>query len=348
MKESLNDEIDKHQEELFKEFNNRQKMSKAKQDFDEIDNLNGKVKLDTLENSLRLAVESIQEIFDLSFRINFRESAYNFEKIQPIGDIDFEINSALTATHWTYKSDEFDDKKFRCSYTWQHMDEVEDLKYLGDGRLVSCSGDQTVKMWNINDGSCMQSFNAEAYKLFVMSNERLIAALERPYRLKIWNLSSFEALECRSKGMIECFEELGDDLIVYSEWVHDDYTHNIIYCKVGSTAIERVASIDQAHEDTIHCLQALSNGFLASGSDDGCIKVWNKELVLERVFQHRDHWVNELKLLPGDILASGSNDRTIRLWNFKTGLCVRKIKPGGEVQKMQVLPNGCLACLIIQ
>ena len=71
-------------------------------------------------------------------------------------------------------------KKFRCSYTWEHMDEVEDLKYLGDGRLLSCSGDQTVKMWNINDGSCVQSFSAEAYKLFVMSKQRLVAAVERP------------------------------------------------------------------------------------------------------------------------------------------------------------------------
>lgn len=229
------------------------------------------------------------------------------------------------------------------------MDEVEDLKYLGDGRLVSCSGDQTIKIWNINDGSCMQSFAAEAYKLFVMRNGKLVTALERPNRVKIWELSSQEALECRTKGMIECFEEISEDFVAYSEWVHDDYTHNIVFCKINSQmSIESVARIEQAHEDTIHCLQALPDGFIASGSDDGCIKLWNKELALERIFQHKDHWVNELKLLPGDILASGSNDRTIRLWNYKSGVCVRKIKPGGEVQKMQVLPNGCLACLIIQ
>ena len=64
-----------------------------------------------------------------------------------------------------------------------------------------------------------------------------------------------------------------------------------------------------AHNATIRCLAVLSNGNLASASNDKTIKIWNPlNGSLIRILTGHSNWViSVIELLNGD-LASGSKD----------------------------------------
>jgi WD40 repeat protein len=98
------------------------------------------------------------------------------------------------------------------------------------------------------------------------------------------------------------------------------------------------------HKNMIFTLTTLSDGRLASASNDGTIKLWDtrsgrclKTLTtkLVRVFAE----------LPDGRLASGCEDWTIKLWDTRDGRCLKILTghKGGGVYALAVLPDGRLA-----
>ena len=95
---------------------------------------------------------------------------------------------------------------------------------------------------------------------------------------------------------------------------------------------------------------ALEGGRLASGSDDGTIKIWElasgacvATLAGHGGFGHlKAVW--SLAVLDDGRLASGSWDQTIKIWDVGTGACVATLK-GHEhwVSSLAVLEGGRLA-----
>ena len=63
------------------------------------------------------------------------------------------------------------------------------------------------------------------------------------------------------------------------------------------------------------CLAELSNGNLASGSDDNTVRVWDtvSGACLLTLAGHTSY-VSSLAVLPDGELASGSGDDTVRIW----------------------------------
>lgn len=68
----------------------------------------------------------------------------------------------------------------------------------------------------------------------------------------------------------------------------------------------------------------LSNSFLASGSRDFSIKIWNTNdgTEIKTLEEHKDS-VKSLVMLSNGYLASGSLDNSIKIWNL---IDVNKIK----------------------
>jgi len=60
----------------------------------------------------------------------------------------------------------------------------------------------------------------------------------------------------------------------------------------------------------------LQNGYLASGSGDKTIKIWNTHTGSEiRTLTGHTSEIFSLAVLPNGFLASVSEDKTIKIWN---------------------------------
>jgi WD40 repeat protein len=72
------------------------------------------------------------------------------------------------------------------------------------------------------------------------------------------------------------------------------------------------------HNNRINTLTLLPNGFLASGSFDGKIMIWNlrETFPLFTLLGHEDS-VQALCVVTDEYLASLSNDKTIKLWSLR-------------------------------
>jgi WD40 repeat protein len=99
------------------------------------------------------------------------------------------------------------------------------------------------------------------------------------------------------------------------------------------------------HSKYVCSVSQLSDGRLASGSDDSTIKIWNVESrACERTLSGHNTIVRSVIQLLDGRLASGSWDKTIKIWNINSGTCERTLSGhSGGVQSVIQLSNGRLA-----
>jgi hypothetical protein len=96
----------------------------------------------------------------------------------------------------------------------------------------------------------------------------------------------------------------------------------------------------------VDALVTLPDGRLASGSNDGNIRLWAPSTgACTAVFEgHQGFVVWALAVLGDGRLASGSDDNTIRLWDLATGACAAVFEGHqGPVSALAVLGDGRLA-----
>lgn len=71
------------------------------------------------------------------------------------------------------------------------------------------------------------------------------------------------------------------------------------------------------HEKAVFSLAALPDGRLASGSEDGAIRIWDLNTAESQILTGRSGPVHNLVVLPGGRLASGSREQlSVRIWNL--------------------------------
>jgi WD40 repeat protein len=112
----------------------------------------------------------------------------------------------------------------------------------------------------------------------------------------------------------------------------------------------------QGHEKPIWSLTPLSGGRLASGSDDGSLKIWrlptdgsrrgNGIELLARLQSDRglQKQIWSTVAFGNDRLASGCNDGTISIWDTESCACLTKFCcNGGAVRSVTALGSSCLA-----
>lgn len=92
----------------------------------------------------------------------------------------------------------------------------------------------------------------------------------------------------------------------------------------------------------------LSNGNLASASDDKTIKIWNtqSEQLLHSFEGHTDLVFGLEQLSNDGVFASGSRDQTIKIWNANTRELMKTIVFGENIRSFIWLRNGNLAVIV--
>ena len=176
--------------------------------------------------------------------------------------------------------------------------------------LASASRDKTLKIWDVSTGYCVKTFRGHVdwvRDVYPSFDGRWLLSAGNDQTARIWDASSGEV-----KGTF-----LGHE-------------HVIECCTFApSTAYSHLATLAGMKKPP----PASSSGeYLATGSRDKSIKIWDMRGTLIKTLIGHDNWVRSLVFHPGGkYLLSASDDYTIRCWDLSQECkCVKTVEGHGH------------------
>ena len=171
--------------------------------------------------------------------------------------------------------------------------------------LVSASRDKTLKIWDVSTGYCVKTFRSHVDWVRDVSpsfDGRWLISVGNDQTARMWDASTGEV-----KGTF-----LGHE-------------HVIECCALAiPAAYPHLASLAGLRKPPP---SSSSGEFLATGSRDKTIKIWDTRGTLIKTLVGHDNWVRALIWHPGGkYLLSASDDKTIRCWDLSQECkCVKTI-----------------------
>ena len=227
--------------------------------------------------------------------------------------------------------------------------------------LASCSSDLTIKLWDPSDGyKNIRTLPGHDHSVSVVrfipsgaagspSSGNLLVSASRDKTLRIWDVTTGYCVKT-IRG--------------HADWVRDVSPsfdgRFLLSCGNDSTArlwdasSGETRSVFDGHDHVIECCTfappttyphlALLAGltkppppsssaeFVATGSRDKVIKIWDGRGTLIKTLIGHDNWVRALVFHPGGkYLLSASDDKTIRCWDLsQEGKCVKVLTDSHE------------------
>jgi WD40 repeat protein len=214
-----------------------------------------------------------------------------------------------------------DASKYSCSKVIQgHTNSIFTLLQLLDGRLLSGSGDNTIRLWDINDEfNLLKTLTGHVNYVnsLIQLKSGKVASGSADHTIRVWD--TFNDFKCIKiikvhNGPVKSLLQLHEGSIVSGS---DDKTIRVYDPESGFTCIK----ILTGHTDKVNCLTQLKNGCIISGSTDSTIRIWDPELDYEcvKILQQHSYWVSCIIQLSDNKIASCSGDKTIKLWNYEGG-----------------------------
>ncbi|KAM6992414.1 zinc finger protein 106 [Tautogolabrus adspersus] len=225
----------------------------------------------------------------------------------------------------------FDDEKLYLGTFMNHTGSVHGLQ-IHDGRLYTCSGDNTARAYSLMSRECQVVFEGHTNKV----NCLVVASLPNlPARL--YTGSSDQTIRCYSTKTNKCLEQitLSDRVLcLHIAW-------NILFAGLadGSVASYDLKTLKQLDVFECHgprgvsCLGTSQEGarrVLLVGSYDSTISVRDaKSGLLLRSLDGHTKTVLCMKVV-NDLVFSGSSDTSVHAYNIHTGELVRIYKGHGH------------------
>jgi platelet-activating factor acetylhydrolase IB subunit alpha len=172
-----------------------------------------------------------------------------------------------------------------------HDHSVHAVRFLPNGNLVSSGRDGSIRVWDVMTGYCLRTIDSQAGWIRDISpsaDGNYVVSAGDDQVATIWNVLSGEvnARMIGHGGVIECCA------------VAPATSHVYIAC-LGSMKLSG------------------REMFVATGSRDSNIKLWNERGRLIKTLEGHDTWVRGLAFHPqGKFLVSVGDDRTIRCWDL--------------------------------
>ena len=149
-----------------------------------------------------------------------------------------------------------------------HTDRIRAIAVLDNGDFVSGSNDNTIKVWNMVDGSVKRTlagYGSWSRSLIILENNCLISATNN--KITLWDLNDVtvkQILIGHTGGVVALKRTKSGDLASGSL----DKTIKIWNLNNGT-----VKKTLTGHTDELWVLEMLKNGDLSSGSKDKTIKI---------------------------------------------------------------------------
>ena len=283
-------------------------------------NLNSNV--DEIINQFNDEQKELKLKFDYGFPSVIRNSTESYQDNE-MNKSNENINSRkITKNSQIYKQNisqsknnvSFDTKELSCVKTFEgHTEKIVSLIELSSGELASGSYDNTIRIWNINNGNTEKIINEDGrvFALLEFEKNKLLSGTSNN-TINLWDLNS------------------SNDKCLYSFNGHELWINCLVKCnenyfasasndskiKIWDYYKRKLLKTLNGHIDCILSLIILRNNYLCSGSADLTIKIWDWEKGdCKNTLKGHEKWVKSVFELDNGIIVSGSDDKTIKLWN---------------------------------
>ncbi|BAQ59796.1 high-affnity carbon uptake protein Hat/HatR [Geminocystis sp. NIES-3708] len=186
--------------------------------------------------------------------------------------------------------------------------------------LASGSWDNTIKIWNVNNGKLKQTLTGHSnivYSVAFSCDGQYLASGSWDKTVKIWNVNNGQLKQTLT----------GYSNIVYSVAFSPDGSYLASgswdkAIKIWNVNNGKLKQTLTGHSDDVYNVEFSPDGqYLASGSQDKTIKIWNvNNGQLKQTLTGHFKSVNSVAFsCDGQYLASGSGDKNIKIWNVNNG-----------------------------
>jgi len=252
------------------------------------------------------------------------------------------VTASLDATIkvWDFESGDFE------RTLKGHTNAVQSLDFDHTGNfLVSSSSDLTIKLWDFQSYECVRTMHGHDHNisavLFLPSGDQIISA-SRDKSIKIWETATgycqktlvghdewVRGLAVTEDGrwLASCSHDKTVRLwdLSKGETVHvmRDHSHYIECLAFSPPSVAEMNTLDGKSYKGKYG----SGNFLASGSRDKTIKIWEVSTgqCIMTLVGH-DNWVRDLIWHPtGKYIYSSSDDKSIKVWDLTQGRAIKTI-----------------------
>jgi WD40 repeat protein len=216
-------------------------------------------------------------------------------------------------------------KDGRCIFNFEgHTDVITSVCITRDGKyMLSGSGDETVKLWDITTRKCILTLGHTNTVLCVnfCPDGKHVAAMSvnSGGAIKIWDITDGTCVKT-----IEGFSEWNNSMCVSPDGKNAIVGYDFMI-QLWDLETKKVLNTFEEHTGEISSLCYSSDGkYVLSGSYDKTIKLWDiSKGKCVRTFEGHTDGVCSACFSPDEKkVLSGGRDCTIRYWDLVTGKCI--------------------------
>lgn len=204
-----------------------------------------------------------------------------------------------------------------------HSEWVSAVAALDNRRAISCSGDKTLRVWDLETGQALKTLEghtAEVRAVIVVDGRRVVSASDDG-TLRVWDLETgriLKTLRGHTDSVMSVAMVDGQHAISASI----DKTLRVWDLETGQTLRTL-----KGHTNWVRAVALMDGQRAISASDDRTLRVWDLETGQTlKTLEGHSAAVNAVAVVDGWRAVSASRDGTLRVWHLETGETLKTLE----------------------